>query len=612
VVVVDPGSIAPSGTVRIMAIAVLGAVAALALPLSPGQGPASPAPGAPSAGGPLTTISRVPVLGRAADGWEAPVAWAVLLAALGISTLAADDRGTALWGTPERHLGLLAWIGFALWFAVGARLGATGLGPLARGATIATALVVALAGLEVIDLDPTGTAWSDDRVGAPLAQPTYVAAALVLLTPLVLALAADPGSARPWRIAAGATAGGALATLAATGSRGPMLGLGAALAVLAVARAGRSRPRAAAPAGVAVLAVTAAAVLTASAAGRGWGSLTGRLDEWAVGLRALARSPLVGYGPDGYRGVFWSVVDPGYVADHGAEVLTDRAHNALIDVGLAGGGVALVAFGLLWVLVAAAAWRRLAPDGGGTESVLAVGAAVGTLAYLTQQIVLFPLAELDPLWWLTAGLVVAGSPTGSPAARATDHRAGLGDRIGAGARMTAPSVAAGVLVLTAAGNLPAARAEHLLGGLGEMPARLRPDEAARATALAPFSPLVVVATARVQATAPTILDLDRALASVETGLTHHPSDPALRFEHGALLIERAQRSGLPEDAGTAVTALADVVADAPGHPGSRFRYAIALHLAGRDAEAAHQVELATRLDPDHPLVELLPLVLGES
>src|SRR5690606_7759588 len=76
-----------------------------------------------------------------------------------------------------------------------------------------------------------------------------------------------------------------------------------------------------------------------------------------------------------------------------------------------------------------------------------------------------------------------------------------------------------------------------------------------------------------------------------------PRDPALRTEHAALLLERAQRSQLPTDVEAALAALEDLVADDPVNATHRLRLGIAHALDGDLDAARHQLELAADLAP---------------
>ncbi len=570
---VDPGGLAPAGPARFTALALCLLVGAATLAL------ARPAPSLP----PIDVLA--PGL--------------ALLGLTALSTATALDRPQALLGSPDRALGLGAWVGFAVAFAIGHALGAAAAERLARAAVVVVSLVAALALLELVGVDPTGTAWPGSRAGAPFAQPTYLGAALVLLGPSVVGVAADPGADRRWRTAAVVGAGLGTIALLATQSRGPMIGLAVALAAVAgrprrVGHASGRRIGVIAAAGALAAFVGAVAV---SVGARGWDVFGGRLDEWQVGMRAVRERPWLGAGPEGYRIVVPSVVDPDYVRRHGTDVLTDRAHNVVLDTALSSG---VAAAACLVVLVAVVAVRavRLVRDPS-TPTALR-GIAAGSLAMFAQQFVLFPLAELDPILWLFAGVVVA-------APRAEPHVVVPSAAWARAVGVVGVAVLAPILWFHATATV----AEHRLAAIRPL-APSGADVAARAVDLRPDSVRVVFVAARIQERGSSILDLDRALTTVELGLERHPLEPALRFEYGRLLVERAERSGLADDARVAVDTLTELAADAPNHPPTLGRLARALILVDELPSARATIGGALSLAPDDPELIRIDEELRES
>ncbi len=132
------------------------------------------------------------------------------------------------------------------------------------------------------------------------------------------------------------------------------------------------------------------------------GAAAGRLAEWSTGIAAVDTSPLYGVGFEGYRVTFPQVVSVGYVQAYGREFATDRAHNGLIDVtiwtGLVGGAFYLAAMGFL---------LRRAWQASRLGDPWLVGVAGAVVGYVVQQQFLFPIAEIDGAFWVTAGVLVA-------------------------------------------------------------------------------------------------------------------------------------------------------------------------------------------------------------
>jgi tetratricopeptide (TPR) repeat protein len=302
----------------------------------------------------------------------------------------------------------------------------------------------------------------------------------------------------------------------------------------------------------------------------------GRLDEWRVGLRALGDSPLVGYGPEGYRTVFGRHVDQQYVVDWGREVITDRAHGGLLDVGLALGlPGALIYLGLILLVLRGAV---LAVANG--EPIRA-GLAVGVIGYLVQQQFLFPLSELDPVFWLAAGLVLAPSIRIATPAPTAFRSAMAGLAVG----LAVVVAAAGALDLTA-DSLTTAAIED---GDQSAPTSLRPDSI------------------RYRFIASRVAGQDgdrrRALQHIEDGLRRSPADPALRGEQARLLLDIARADDGPSRSTRLVVALAALealVADDPLHPEHLQRLGVARALTEDYDGAIEALEQAMTLAPDRP------------
>ncbi|MEZ5378410.1 MAG: O-antigen ligase family protein [Acidimicrobiales bacterium] len=567
--VVDPGGLAPSGPARFAALAVVLGIGAVVV----GRSSMSPS-------------RALRVMGRV---------WLALLAVIAASALTGADRWHGVFGTPERNLGLLTWMGFAIAFGVGASLPPRSEHLLAAAATLAVGLLASLAGLELLGFDPGNTAWTGGRVGAPFAQSTYLAVALVVLLPLAAAPAFDRSLSGLRRVATAAIATAGVLTLVATAARGPVLGLGVGVMVVLVARGQRWTGVAA----VGAVACTAAVVSMR----RGWDSFGGRIDEWTVGLRGVRASPLLGFGPEGYRDQFPRLVDADYVRAYGSSVITDRAHNAFIDIALSSGILAAALLGALWVLVGHSALRRVREH---EASPTTIGLAAAVVAGLAQQLVLFPLAELDPMIWLFAGALVGN-------ATEHHHRMALRDHP---ARSHLPTVVAAVGVVAMAAsswwNATAAVAEHRLAGSATFNQAAAEQAADRALALRPQSVRLVYAVALVHLNGPTLRDLDEALSILEAGLVDHPGDPALRTEYVFALVERARRSGLGSDLAAAVDAAERAAADAPNSPQLLGAHAEALRLAGRSDDAREQVGRALDLAPEDPELRALAESIEKS
>jgi O-Antigen ligase len=314
------------------------------------------------------------------------------------------------------------------------------------------------------------------------------------------------------------------------------------------------------------------------------GTARGRVAEWQVATRAIVERPWLGAGPEGYRVVFPEVVDRDYARRYGREVATDRAHDSLLDTGIAGGIPALLALAVVLGCVVVASWRAIR---GGPVLVAAVGA--GVLAYAVQQLFLFPLSEVDPLFWLLAGVVVARTAAPFAQRRVRMRRA------------IAVPIACALVVVAGYGSREIA-SDHWLRTATR--AAERGDDtralaaADRATQLRPDSIRAWYVAARVAATGATIRDVDTGLDRIDAALARSRRDPILRAERADLLLDRAQRSGDRADLARAIEALTALTRDDPQDGRHHLQLGVAYALQGRDRDAEQEFRIAQDLAPE--------------
>ena len=262
---------------------------------------------------------------RSAYGWAAFLGLGVL------ASLSAEDPLYTWFGTPDRHLGLLAWAAFALLFLAGQSIATDhGIRVIQRAAVVAGILVAFVAGLESVGSPLIELTTNSSRLGGPFGSPAYLGAALCLLIPLSLSALADPGHSGGWRIAAGLSAASCVAVAVGTQTRAAWVGLAVAAAFTAPSwRRWVTRRKVLATAlGLVFVALILLSPLSNRLADAVTGNATqARVDEWRTGVTAIAAAPWLGSGFEGYRIVFPSVVDADYARAYGRSVIPDRAHN---------------------------------------------------------------------------------------------------------------------------------------------------------------------------------------------------------------------------------------------------------------------------------------------
>jgi O-antigen ligase/Flp pilus assembly protein TadD len=584
VLVVDPRAYAPFGPLRWMAVSV---IAVLAVASVAWRG--------------YVDVSR-----RAGVAWLVFGAWVVVCASVGV------DPVYAWIGTAERHFGALTWLVCGLLFVAGHTLDDDADRRVVLGIAVAT---VGLAGgwavAEELGWDPVRLAASTRLVGS-LGSAAYLGAAMALGLPLALGVALD----RSWSPLArwGASAAGALAlaALVGSGARAAWVGVVGAGAVLVVTRrpvgawAARDLRRTAAIVGVALVGLIAVGAVSGSAGritglvdGNGGGG-TSRLAEWRVGLAVVAAHPATGVGPEGYRVTFPAVVTVGYQQTYGRAPLPDRVHDGLLDVaattGIPGLAVYVALLALCGVLLLRAV-RQAEP--------WVCGVAVGVLAYLIQELFLFPIGELEPAVWLLIGLVAACVTRPDERVRLVIPRA-------------VSALAVGCALVAAVAGARDVAADHdtraALSDLAAGRVTAAQHAADRAVALRPDQIDYRLAAARADAATPTVAGIDRGLGQLADGLGVSPGDPIVRQQTAALLVERAQLTDATPDISAARAYLSRLVAGDPFNPETELQLGVALALGGDRAGAQEAWTDAAWLAPADaaPLTNLATLYAGES
>lgn len=519
----------------------------------------------------------------------ATVLWLALVVLVVVAAVVGLDGLYAWTGLPERNFGVLTWALCALAFVAGQTLDDEGDGRFVVAAGAVTAgLLGAWAVAEALGWHPVHLDITPDRLSGPLGSPAFLGGGAALLLPVAVGCALDGSWRRPARRLAAAGAALCAVALVGSGARAAWLGAAVALALAAWLRRRRLRawgwraPVAFALAVLAVVGVGAAlgvAGRVTGAADIDAGGGASRLDEWRVGLRVLARHPLTGVGPEGYRIAFAEGVDPAYERRHGRAVVPDRAHDVLLDVALDAGLPALAVYVGLIVVVGRRLLRTLA-----TGPPWLAGAAAGLVAYLVQELFLFPVATLEPGAWLLAGLVVAAGARPGEEKEVAVRAPAVGSALVAAAAVVA-AIAGGRDVAAdraAKSALQAVAAGHLATA---------DREARRAVALRPDVIRYRLAAERAHAAAGTRTGTAAALADLAGALRWSPKDPVVRAERGRLLVDLASSTGQRADAEVARAWLARLVATDPVNAELQLRLGVADALAG-DAAGAERAWLA--------------------
>jgi putative inorganic carbon (HCO3(-)) transporter len=315
-------------------------------------------------------------------------------------------------------LGLAAPV-FGLALVRGGTPPSTLLASQALGATVCAAVALAQwAGVDPFVLagwhPPIDGASIRMRVYGTLGNPNFVGVLMATSLPLTLATCGSAAPSTGRRLALAALAVQA-AALVATGSRGAVLGLAAAVTVYAVLRWSR-RVRV----GLAAVAIFAGLAVWVSPARPIDTTAAGRLHLWRIVSPHAWDAPAVGLGPGAVALRFpeWQrLAAREGVRDRRFAGLTDHVHNdyleALVERGVPG-LVTMVAPLAALLLLGFRVPRPVTPVLAGTAAAVAAGAACA--------LVDFPLARPTELAWWWVAIAVALQAASAPEATTSGPR----------------------------------------------------------------------------------------------------------------------------------------------------------------------------------------------
>jgi O-antigen ligase len=540
VIVVDPSGLSPFGPAKWLVVSTV-----------------APALAALSLRRPSTRCHR--------QSWWA---WVALLVLLTASALVNGDARVALLGHPDRHLGVITWVLLLAMFCAGQQL-ADQLTTLCRAAVVAAASLGLYSLWELLFGRPIAVSTTTRRLLGPFGSAAFLGAACCLLGPVALGVALDRLENKSWRRVAGIAAWLVAVALIGSGTRGSWIGMTVAAIVWIVAARPGKRTVMWCAAGLLVAVCAVAPRLGDVSSRRDNGS---RLGEWRVAMRVIERHPLLGVGPEGYRIAVAEGVDDAYERAHRRDtVLPDRAHSAVLDVTLAGGiGAGLLYLGIIG-FVGRRAWRLLQ-----TGAAARVGIGLAVIAYGVQQLLLFPLAELDPIWWVFAGVVATLTSTGER----TETRSVV-------APLLAGLASVASVVMLVAGVLDVAGDRLARTALRAGDSQRAIDAADRAVSLRPDNMRYRLVAAEVRLDRGTLADIDAATGEARRATDWSSDDPFATDELATTLSQRAAATGDSTDITTALAQWKRLVERDPHRASWQLQLGRAAALAG-DAALARQ------------------------
>jgi O-antigen ligase len=347
----------------------------------------------------------------------------LLLALQTAALVLSVDLVQSFLGERLQHQGYLAFLVYVAFFLV-ARVSLSTLRRLQvlylTVASVAT-IVAAYAIAQRLGLDPVWTSLPDGRVFSTIGQPNALGAFFVMTVPLTLAAAPRAAGTRT-RALLGAAVAGQLLALLLTASRAALVGLAAALVVLAPVlwRWRRHHGHRASVGLIAALVVCAAVVawparsatsllvqrLGASIDTATPGSVRMHLDLWAVAVRVAADHPVFGTGPDTYAVVFPAYRDrvlPEQQADAFVGYRVESPHNVVLATASGSGIPAALTYTwivgvVIWLLLRARREGEHLP-----ERVMRYGLLAAIVGHFVTDV--FMTAEVTSSWlfWILLG-----------------------------------------------------------------------------------------------------------------------------------------------------------------------------------------------------------------
>ena len=521
--------------------------------------------------------------------------WSAFLLVLVVAALFGLG-GIGSWvGSPDRGLGIVAWAIFAAAFWLGSSIrDRSDIRNVLVAAAAASIPISAYALFQAIGVD--FIEWSKGiditRARSTVGNAAFLGAYLAMIVPVSGRLVFDSAESRGARVIFALAGVGGLTALVSTQTRGAWLGVIAGAGVVALLefrKLGLAPVRSALAIGAVVSIIVVLATVSPLASrlrtivDPTTGTGRGRLIQWERTLALISARPILGWGPETYAFVFPQFIDEEFERVVGREVIPDRAHNVFLDVASAAGIIAA----LLYAGIAAViAWGVLRARERGAVTVALAG---GCAAYFTQLQFSFPVADLDVIFWLFAGLLVALIPLGT-----------LRVSKGWATIFLVAAVAFGIWGSTdlfADRKLRNALDLEALGPFSIPAAQLRVDESASGIPRVKYLQAAARLHRRAGETSGSSEDFARGLRSIDRAQKIAPRDPELALDRADLLLSWGQisrRSDVLEDS---MEMFESILEMDPNSSRVHLKIGVAFVELGRISEAERSWLRAAELSP---------------
>lgn len=132
-----------------------------------------------------------------------------------------------------------------------------------------------------------------------------------------------------------------------------------------------------------------------------------RFQYWQGALKLIAKSPIIGYGPETQRIKLLDYYNPAWGEQENINAFADRAHNEYLDVALSGGLLALMGLLLVFGHLIFISFRKVPSIGNNDARVLAYAILVSLFGYGAAVFFSFSTTEMQALFWLYVVLAIS-------------------------------------------------------------------------------------------------------------------------------------------------------------------------------------------------------------
>ena len=502
---------------------------------------------------------------------------AALVGFVVFASVSSDSVWRSVLGAPLRLEGMLAWLGFAVAFAVGLslrrRYGDAVSESFVKVAVVAVVVVAAVGALEFagLEIDPDLIEFRG-RVRSTLGNPAVLAGFMVLVGPVAVVAATRRDH---WRWAGWLTGCLALVNIVAAETRAVWLVV-AAIGVFVGFLRLRGRLRWLAVAAVLVALVGSSFTGRWEQVGNDFGE---RASIWQVAVSVIIDNPLFGVGPEMFIVAFEEQVSDETVREIGGIAAVDRAHSGVLDFAVSYGALAGVLYVTVLALVGLLAVRAVRSDDWFRGAV-----GVGVAAYSLQQQALFAHPTSDIVWWLLVGILVADSGV---AARRLPRVAG----VVAVAVVAALVVNAGSVIRNDRLYLTGLESSSFFGAY---------EPLETAASHRPFDDLSYILMGELLPGTPDVSIVQRGIEHLREGVGQNPGNGLVSRALSDALLQAFRLTGEPSFASDSVDNLSSLIETQDANGDTFLKRGTAWYYLGDIEAARSDWERAAFLMPDRP------------